>query len=251
MNEYNLKVLKNYVNKNKYYLSENTIYSLEKDFELRFHHESTKIEGNTLTLNEVKTVLVDGVSIGGKLLREIYEVTNNNKAYEYVKNQVFENKELSEDTIKDIHEIVVENIFHGGIYRTENVRILGASFIPPTWEKIRNEMKFFIEDMKRYPEGIEKAAWIHAEFVRIHPFADENGRTARLLLNYELMKLGYLPIIIKSENRVEYYEALDNYGKNKDIKLFLDLIYKLEEERLLDYKKEINMIKYKANNLER
>lgn len=65
------------------------------------------------------------------------------------------------------------------------------------------------------------------------------------------MRLGYLPIIIKAENRVEYYEALDYYGKYRDIKLFLNLIYKLEEKRLLEYKKEIDMFKYKENNLER
>lgn len=112
-------------------------------------------------------------------------------------------------------------------------------------------MFFALEDLKKYSDGIEKAAWIHAEFVRIHPFSDGNGRTARLLLNYELMRLGYLPIIIKAENRVEYYEALDYYGKYRDIKLFLNLIYKLEEKRLLEYKKEIDMFKYKENNLER
>ena len=77
--------------------------SYEKDFELTFTHNSTAIEGNTLTLMETKVVLEDGISVGGKELREIYEVVNHKKAYQYVKKCIAEGKILDEPIIKDIH----------------------------------------------------------------------------------------------------------------------------------------------------
>ena len=93
--------------------------SFEKDFLLTFIHNSTAIEGNTLTKLEAKAVLEDGISVGGKSLREIYEVVNHKKAYEHVKKAIAENSVLSEDILKDIHAILTESIFVGGIYRHE------------------------------------------------------------------------------------------------------------------------------------
>ena len=72
---------KNTLDKEKHKIDKITISSYEKDFELRFTHNSTAIEGNTLTLMETKVVLEDGISIGGKELREIYEIINHKKAY--------------------------------------------------------------------------------------------------------------------------------------------------------------------------
>ena len=92
-----------------------TLSSYEKDFELTFTHNSTAIEGNTLTLMETKVVLEDGISIGGKELREIYEVVNHKKAYQYVKKCISEGKTLEESIVKDIHAILTENIIVGGI----------------------------------------------------------------------------------------------------------------------------------------
>ena len=150
LNFQKIKELNDYVNsfeKNKLIYVYNQI---NKAFELKFTHESTKIEGNTLSIFEVKTILEDGYSIAGKKLREIYEVINNKNAFEFIKEMVKNSEELSEEKIKDIHEIVVQNIFQGGIYRNVNVRISGASFIPPNFENVRQEMKYFIEDYNKY-----------------------------------------------------------------------------------------------------
>ena len=108
-----------------------TLSSYEKDFELTFTHNSTAIEGNTLTLIETKVILEDGISVGGKELREIYEVVNHKKAYHYVKKCIAEGKELNENIVKDIHAILTENIIVGGIYRNQKVRISGAGHVPP------------------------------------------------------------------------------------------------------------------------
>lgn len=219
-----------------------TLSSYEKDFELTFTHNSTAIEGNTLTLMETKVVLEDGISIGGKALREIYEVVNHKKAYGYIKKCILEGKVLDENIIKDIHAILTENIIVGGIYRKQEVRISGAGHTPPSGNDMYIQINNFYADLKwkkKELNPIEYAAWTHAEFVRIHPFVDGNGRTSRLIMNYQLMSDGFLPISIAKENRLNYYNALEEYAVNANLEKFADLIAELEGEQLDTYIKLI------------
>ncbi len=215
-----------------------TLCSYEKDFELTFTHNSTAIEGNTLTLIETKVILEDGISVGGKELREIYEVVNHKKAYHYVKKCITEGKELNENIVKDIHAILTENIIVGGIYRNQKVRISGAGHVPPAGNDMYIQIKNFYDDLgwkKDALDPIEYAAWTHAEFVRIHPFIDGNGRTSRLLMNYQLMSAGFLPVSIAKENRLDYYNALEAYAVHGELGQFADLVAELEEEQLDAY----------------
>ena len=223
---------------NKHKISPVTLSSYEKDFELTFTHNSTAIEGNTLTLMETKVVLEDGVAIGGKELREIYEVINHKKAYGYVKKCISENKALDENIVKDLHAILTENIIVGGIYRNEEVRISGAGFTPPAGNEMYMQIKNFYEDLKikeKELNPIELAAWTHAEFVRIHPFVDGNGRTSRLIRNYKLLLNAYLPVSVAKENRLDYYNALEYYAVNGDLTVFADFVAELEEVQLEEY----------------
>ncbi len=228
---------KNTLDKEKHKIDKITISSYEKDFELRFTHNSTAIEGNTLTLMETKVVLEDGISIGGKELREIYEIINHKKAYQYVKRCIAEKKQLTEAVTKDIHTILTENILVGGIYRDQEVRISGAGHTPPTGYDMYVQIKNFYADLsyKKEFNPIELAAWTHAEFVRIHPFIDGNGRTSRLLMNYQLMLNGFLPVSIEHKNRLEYYNVLEEYAVNGNLKPFAELIAALEEMQLDAY----------------
>lgn len=245
--DYNsIKELNQYVSENIKVLPKETYQSIVDDFDLRFTHESTKIEGNTLSIAEVKTLLVDKVSIGGKDLRELYEVTNNQKAYSLIKNRLEEGAALDEELIKDIHQVVMENILEGGLYRSYNVRITGADFTPPDWTEVRNNMKWFMSDFeakKSDLNSIELAAFVHAEFVRIHPFQDGNGRIARLLLNFMLMKAGYQPVIIEAKDRPVYYESLNDFAVTGDLKNFYSFILDKEKLILEDLKSEIDKVK--------
>lgn len=220
-----------------------TISSYEKDFELTFTHNSTAIEGNTLTLMETKVLLEDGISVGGKALREIYEVVNHKKAYQYVKKCIRDGKALEEYIVKDIHAILTENIMVGGVYRNQEVKISGANHTPPSGNQMFVQVKNFYADLEwksRELNPIELAAWTHAEFVRIHPFIDENGRTSRLIMNYQLMINGFLTVSIAKESRLEYYNALEEYAVNGNLEPFSELIGTLEEEQLEIYIKLIN-----------
>lgn len=152
---------------------------------------------------ETKVVLEDGISVGGKALKEIYEIVNHKKAYRYVKKCIADDKELNEQIVKDIHAILTENIIVGGIYRDQEVRISGAEYKPPSGQDMYHQIKDFYADLiwkKDVLNPIDFATWTHAEFVRIHPFIDGNGRTSRLIMNYQLMAAGFLPVSIAKEN---------------------------------------------------
>ncbi len=217
---------------------ESSLNQYRKVFDIEYTHHSTAIEGNTLTLLETKLILEDQISVGGKPLREIYEVENHDRAFQYVKGKIEKGVPISEGIIKEIHRLLTEHIFPGGIYRTVQVYITGASTIPPDPQSMVFELKKFYEDLPAKSmmlNPVELAAWAHAEFVRIHPFPDGNGRTARLIMNYLLMESGFAPVNIKVEERHRYYKVLDEYTENADIENLVELITKHEYDQLLIY----------------
>lgn len=224
-------------------LPKETLKSLEENFKLEWTYNSNAIEGNTLTLKETKVVL-EGITIGGKTMREHLEVINHNEAIEFLEELINDNRELTEIDIKNIHAIVLKGIDDedAGRYRTENVIISGASHIPPESIRVPELMEKLIY---RYDEWKEKyhpivvAALLHAEFVKIHPFIDGNGRTARLLMNFEVMKNGYPPIIIKTEQRHKYYDTLDEGAMTGNYTEFVKIVAKQAVEMIDLYLKVI------------
>ncbi|MCM1330521.1 MAG: Fic family protein [Ruminococcus sp.] len=217
-------------------IPEKVLESFEEAFSIEYTHHSTAMEGNTLTLIETKAVIEDEISVGGKKLREIYEVANHNKAFNYAKKRISQGDPLDEKITKDIHAIVMENIDIGGVYRHEDVAIRGAAHTPPSPNEMYNQIKYFYTQLDRDDlNPIELAAWVHAEFVRIHPFTDGNGRTARLIMNYSLMSGGFLPVNISTDVRIAYYESLDIYGVKRELAPFAELIAELETKRLEHY----------------
>lgn len=198
---------------NKRPLPVHTIKSLREHLLIEWTYHSNAIEGNTLTLAETKVVL-EGITVGGKTLREHLEVINHREAIVYIEEIVRKNDPLSEWQIRNIHSLVLSKIDddNAGVYRKENVRIAGAKHIPPNFYELTGEMQGLMawyegEGSSLHP--VERAAQLHIKFVGIHPFVDGNGRTSRLLLNLELMKYGYPPIVIRKETRLTYYDALD------------------------------------------
>ncbi len=135
---------KNILEQKKNIIDKVTISSYEKDFELEFTHNSTAIEGNTLTLMETKVILEDGISVGGKELREIYEIVNHRKAYRYVKGCIAGGRQLDGSIVKEIHALLMENIITGGIYRNQEARISGAAHIPPAGNDMYIQIKNFL-----------------------------------------------------------------------------------------------------------
>ena len=142
---------------------------------------------------------------------------------------------LNEKVIKDIHAILMENIFVGGIYRNVDVYISGAQHTPPSPDDMYRQVKNFYADLTwkgSELNQIELAAWTHAEFVRIHLFPDGNGQTSRLLMNYQLMVNGFPAISIAKENRLEYFNALEVYAVEGNLASFAEMVANLTEHQL-------------------
>ena len=215
------------------------VKNLHEDLVLRWTYHSNAIEGNTLTLKETKVAL-EGITIGGKTLREHFEAINHKDAILFMEDLAQKEERLSEYSIKQIHSLILKNIDdeNKGKYRTTNVIISGAEHKPPQSFEVQSKMQEFI---KNYNENITKlhpielASFVHIEFVKIHPFIDGNGRTSRLLMNLELIKAGFPPVVIELEDRLEYYKALDIAHTENDYKPFLELMKKVVEKSFEPY----------------
>ncbi len=221
-------------------IPEYTLQTFEQAFEIEYTHHSTAIEGNTLTLMETKVLLEDGISIGGKQLRELYEAVNHQKAYRYVKQCIRQGMLLDENIVKDIHAMLMDHIFTGGIYRDMDVYISGAQHTPPSPVQMYQQIKDFYSDLEwkgNQLNLIEFAAWTHAEFVRIHPFPDGNGRTSRLIMNYQLLANGFPAVSIAKEDRLEYFKTLETYAVEGNLTPFADMVAQLVEQQLDRYLK--------------
>ena len=214
-----------FVLKNKEYL---------EDLITRSTYNSNAIEGSTLTYAETYAILYNDNSfkIQGKEPREIYEAINHKKALESLFEHLQERKELDEQFIKNINEIINKNIKDTEGYRKVQVFIRGSEYIPPEPEKILNLMMYYIYNYNNCKEDIfSKIAKYHIDFERIHPFEDGNGRTGRLLINYELLKNDLPPVVIAKEDRVKYFEFLRNNEVNGLAEWLKELSIK-EEERM-------------------
>ena len=212
-----------------------TLKSLRESINLEWTYNSNGIEGNTLTLRETQVVL-EGITVGGKSIKEHLEAINHEKAILFLDDLVKNNEPISEWNIKNIHQLILKDIDNenAGRYRKKNVTIKGATHIPPDYLKVPELMEKLILTYNTWSEyhPIIQAALLHGELVKIHPFVDGNGRTSRLLMNLVLMNNGYNPVIIKKESRLKYYEALDKAHTTGNYTDFVKLVTKLEIEML-------------------
>ena len=241
------------VENNKYKevkLNELLSKQLKKDLNIKWTYNSTGIEGNSYTLNQTRILLAEGITIGGKRLVEHLEIIGHSEAIEYLEDIIENNVELTEREIKNIHSLVTKDIenVNSGAYRNNAVYISGSKHIPPqpylVSEKMEELMLWYNNESKNI-HPIERAAILHGEFVSIHPFIDGNGRTARLLLNFELMKNNYPAIIIEIEEREKYFDALEVGNLSGNWDKFTEFVREKCEERI-DYMNEFKISELKS-----
>lgn len=148
-------------------------------------HHSTALEGNTLDLRETRIVLLDGLTVGGKTLREHLEVLDHREAVEWLEAAVREGQPLSEGLIRELHRLVTRSTLpeEAGRYRRGGVRIAGSRHVPPPAWEVPALVRRMVEEYNRRrgkDHPVALAAWLHWRLAFMHPFADGNGRTARL-----------------------------------------------------------------------
>ena len=206
---------------------------LNEEFMIEYTYDSNAIEGSTLTLEETALVLKENITIAEKPLNYHLSAIGHKDAYYYIENLIKEKKELDEAEILNIHSLVlIDRPEAKGKYRNVPVRILGTNAKPSEPYLIKPQIENLLNWYNQIKiDIIEKIALFHLKFENIHPFLDGNGRTGRLILNFELMKQGFPPINIKYKDRKRYYDAFKAYNETEDSSLMTDLIcdYLIEE----------------------
>ena len=190
-----------------------SIARLKEQIMVEWIYNSNAIEGSTLTLRETQLILETGLTIGGKSLREHFEVINHKDAIEYVENLAGQDTLPGAFHVRQIHKLVLTRIDeeNAGQYRRTQVRIAGAQHIPPESWEIPQRMQgweSWLRQAEHELHPVVLAARAHHQLVAIHPFIDGNGRAARLVMNLLLLRYGYPPTVILRSNRRQYYQVL-------------------------------------------
>jgi Fic family protein len=216
-------------------------------FRLDWNYHSNRIEGNSLTFQETKSLLLYGITAQGKPLKDHIEITRHNEALNWVLDVVKGGRPLTESFIRELHQLLlkepyeVDAITPDGKPTKRMIQIGQYKTVPNHVRTVTGETHFFasveetpamvheLMDWYRAQREISDtnpiflSALFHHRFISIHPFDDGNGRTGRLLMNFILMQYGYPPVIIKTEDKINYYRALQQAdGGNTDA--FVDYI---------------------------
>ena len=203
---------------------------IEKQHLIRFTFNTNAIEGSTVTLKETAHILEDGIAPHGKELREIHEVENTKKAYQFMKEY---NGKVSIDFIRKIHYNLTFNILgeEAGKFRSIQVYMGGSKHTPTKPSELSREMqrlmRWITNNDSLHP--VLLTAYVHHFLIAIHPFIDGNGRTGRLLLNFMLMKAGFPPICIRLRERIEYTDYLEE-ARDGDVAAFAGFIFQKVKE---------------------
>ncbi|XP_065648514.1 protein adenylyltransferase Fic [Hydra vulgaris] len=205
----------------------------------RHIYHTNGIEGNTLTLSMTRAILETGMAVGGKSILEHNEVLGMDLALKYINvTLVNEPGPVNLEHILQIHKRVLgyTHPLDAGLYRQEQVYV--GDHIPPN----PLDMVKYLDAFQKWLSSIditllhpiEMAALSHYKLVYIHPFIDGNGRTSRLLMNLFLMRAGYPPVIIRKEQRYEYYELLQTANMG-DVRPFIRFVARCTEDTLDEY----------------
>lgn len=229
------------------------VKELDDYFRIGTTYSSNALEGNTLTITETKVLLEDGITVGGKPIKDCYEATGHAKAYDYMLKTARDSELIfSEDMIKRFHYLFYSSIDieKAGEYRDHQVFITGTEYIPPVPEDVARQMSEFINELNSKMGRLHPillCAFAHRRLVDIHPFADGNGRCARLLMNLILVNKGYQIITIAPVLRMQYISALRmaQREKNPSDREFNKLIAECELESQKDF---CRMFRIKVEN---
>lgn len=187
-----------------------TYTPIRDEFDLALTYHSNRIEGSTLTENETYKVLFENRAFKNKSLRGQLEAKNHQTALHVVFDQAVEKKPIAEKDILELHATLMNGVYpDAGGYRRHGVRILGTRVITANYLKIPQLMDALIRTINaKNTDTMNSCARAHAEFERIHPFGDGNGRVGRLLLHLMLLKKNLPPALIVQKNRQKYFLCL-------------------------------------------
>ena len=188
---------------------------------------SNAIENSTLTLKETERILLDLEVSRNVSIREVFEAKNLARLMQYMESKVQE-AELSKENILLFHKMLIDNIDDSvaGRFRKKSEYVRVGTHIAPAPEHVERMMEeILIEYSSNHDTYItDKIARFHLDFETIHPFCDGNGRIGRVIINYQLMRLGFPPIIVRDKEKNTYYRSFSEYKDAKNPKTMERLI---------------------------
>ncbi len=210
---------------------------LRRYYRIGLTWSSNGLEGNNLTESETKVLLEDGLTVGGKPIRDSLEAIGHAGAYDFMFS-LFRGRAIAERDICKLHELFYTHIHPeaAGVYRTRECVITGSKYPVAKPEDIAAEMQIleqWIDSSRGKLHPVALAAELHKRFVFIHPFEDGNGRVARLIMNLALLQEGYMLAVIPPVLRQEYIALLER--AHEDDGPFIRFI----AERVLETQKDI------------
>ena len=197
------------------------------------------LEGNSLTEIETKVLLEEGLTIGGKPLRDTFEAVGHSVAYDYMFGLLDERRVTVED-IMTLHRLFYKSIdeSQAGVCRGVSIVVTGTDYSfpePSELDNLMTKLGQWIHSQRDTMHPVRFAAMLHLRFVTIHPFIDGNGRVARLLMNTALIQDGYMLAVVPPIMRAEYLSLIRRYQQKGDASPFCDFIAK----RVLETEKEV------------
>lgn len=212
---------------------------LEHYYNIELTYASNAIEGNTLSPVETTLVIEQGITIGGKPLKDHLEAVDHYDAMRYVRELGSQTVPLTESDIRSLHALTVQRSRPdiAGRYAdlSRYVRTETGRHTFPSPAEIPSLMGDFAAWLSRAPDLPDTAFTAHRRLVDIHPFNDGNGRTARLLMNLILIRGGYPPVAIRPEDRLSYLRALQQAQSGQGTESFDVLLYERLDATLEEY----------------
>ncbi|GGF47838.1 Fic family protein [Echinicola rosea] len=212
-------------------LGSTQLQKMKEYFNVAYTFESNRIEGNTLTLQETHLVVNEGITIGGKSMREHLEAINHAEAVDYLEELIREKADIYSRSLLELHYLILKGIDreNAGKYRNVPVRISGSEHVPPQpylVDKMMEDYFVHYQEQKNVLHPVILAAEMHERLVSIHPFVDGNGRTSRLIMNLVLVGNGYTIANLKGDqtSRLAYYKALEAVQVHNDPVPFYHLV---------------------------
>ncbi len=225
-------------------LDSRIVTELKRRYDVRFTYNSNAIEGNTLSQRETALVLEQGITIGGKSLREHLEVVGHGQAIDYVESFTAADAPVDatvgEWELRQIHSLIMRTIDPetAGCYRALDVRAAGTDYVYPPHYQIQELMTGFVgwlnSELARSLHPVVYAAQAHLRLVTIHPFQDGNGRTARLLMNLLLIQSSYPIAVIPYEGRSVYLDAIVAAQAGQGDEGLIDLVARAAQNSLIE-----------------
>jgi Fic family protein len=225
-------------------LSQEALAKLEHYYDIELTYSSNAIEGNTLSPVETTLVIEQGVTIGGKPLKDHLEALDHYDAIRYVRELARENDTpLLESDLRNLHSLIVRRSRPEIAGRYADLRLYvrteTGQHVFPSPVEIPALMSDLAVWLRTAPDTPASAFTAHRRLVEIHPFNDGNGRTARILMNLILIRGGFPPVAVRPEDRLAYSRAIQRAQAGLGTESFDSLMYERLEATLREYVKTL------------